>query len=160
MITSIRGPLAEATPLRAVIELSGLSYEVNIPRHNRGAPTGRRSRGEAPYPCGLSGRLADPLRFFHDGRSRFFPHDDRSCEWSRPQSCFEYHEPAFPALTGKRDSRWRCHHRCQSVPGSVRKPLNVLVIELRNRVGSTTSSAAGDSVPTGGALVDRRWSDH
>ncbi len=31
MITSIRGPLAEATPLRDVIELSGLSYEVNIP---------------------------------------------------------------------------------------------------------------------------------
>lgn len=31
MITSIQGVLAEATPLRAVIELNGLGYEVNIP---------------------------------------------------------------------------------------------------------------------------------
>ena len=31
MITSIRGPLVEATPLRAVIEINGLAYEVNIP---------------------------------------------------------------------------------------------------------------------------------
>lgn len=31
MITSIRGPLTEATPLRAVIELNGLGYEVHIP---------------------------------------------------------------------------------------------------------------------------------
>lgn len=31
MITSIQGPLAEATPLRAVIDLNGLGYEVHIP---------------------------------------------------------------------------------------------------------------------------------
>lgn len=31
MITSIQGILTEATPLRAVIELNGLGYEVNIP---------------------------------------------------------------------------------------------------------------------------------
>ncbi len=31
MITSIQGILAEATPLRAVVEVSGLSYEVNVP---------------------------------------------------------------------------------------------------------------------------------
>jgi Holliday junction DNA helicase RuvA len=31
MITSIQGTLAAATPLRAVIELNGLGYEVNIP---------------------------------------------------------------------------------------------------------------------------------
>ena len=31
MITSIQGALAEATPLRAVVELNGLGYEVNIP---------------------------------------------------------------------------------------------------------------------------------
>jgi Holliday junction DNA helicase, RuvA subunit len=31
MITSIQGILAEATPLRAVVELNGLGYEVNIP---------------------------------------------------------------------------------------------------------------------------------
>ena len=31
MITSITGTLAEATPLRAVIELNGLGYEVHIP---------------------------------------------------------------------------------------------------------------------------------
>lgn len=31
MITSIQGHLAAATPLRAVIELNGLGYEVNIP---------------------------------------------------------------------------------------------------------------------------------
>lgn len=31
MITSIQGTLASATPLRAVIELNGLGYEVNIP---------------------------------------------------------------------------------------------------------------------------------
>jgi Holliday junction DNA helicase RuvA len=31
MITSIQGILAAATPLRAVIELNGLGYEVNIP---------------------------------------------------------------------------------------------------------------------------------
>jgi len=31
MITSIEGVLAEASPLRAVIELHGLSYEVNVP---------------------------------------------------------------------------------------------------------------------------------
>ena len=37
-------------------------------------------------------------------------------------------------------------------PGIGKKTAERLVIELRNRVGSTTSSAAGDSVPTGGAL--------
>ena len=31
MITSIQGTLVEATPLRAIIELNGLGYEVNIP---------------------------------------------------------------------------------------------------------------------------------
>ncbi len=31
MITSIQGNLTEATPLRAIIELNGLGYEVNIP---------------------------------------------------------------------------------------------------------------------------------
>jgi Holliday junction DNA helicase RuvA len=31
MITSIQGLLTEATPLRAVVELSGFGYEVNIP---------------------------------------------------------------------------------------------------------------------------------
>jgi Holliday junction DNA helicase RuvA len=31
MITSIQGVLVEATPLRAVVEVSGLSYEVNVP---------------------------------------------------------------------------------------------------------------------------------
>jgi Holliday junction DNA helicase RuvA len=31
MITSIQGQLVEATPLRAIIELNGLGYEVNIP---------------------------------------------------------------------------------------------------------------------------------
>lgn len=31
MITTIQGPLAEAGPLRAVIELNGLGYEVHIP---------------------------------------------------------------------------------------------------------------------------------
>ena len=31
MITSIQGLLTEATPLRAIIELNGLGYEVNIP---------------------------------------------------------------------------------------------------------------------------------
>jgi Holliday junction DNA helicase RuvA len=31
MITSIQGVLAEASPLRAVVEVNGLSYEVNVP---------------------------------------------------------------------------------------------------------------------------------
>jgi Holliday junction DNA helicase RuvA len=31
MITSIQGLLAEATPLRAIVELNGFGYEVNIP---------------------------------------------------------------------------------------------------------------------------------
>jgi Holliday junction DNA helicase RuvA len=31
MITSIQGLLVEATPLRAVVEVNGLSYEVNVP---------------------------------------------------------------------------------------------------------------------------------
>jgi holliday junction DNA helicase RuvA len=31
MITSIQGVLAEASPLRAVIEVNGLGYEVNVP---------------------------------------------------------------------------------------------------------------------------------
>lgn len=31
MITSIRGVLTESTPLRAVVELNGLGYEVNVP---------------------------------------------------------------------------------------------------------------------------------
>ena len=31
MITSIQGVLVEATPLRAVVEVNGLSYEVNVP---------------------------------------------------------------------------------------------------------------------------------
>jgi Holliday junction DNA helicase RuvA len=31
MITSIQGVLAEATPLRAVVEVGGFSYEVNVP---------------------------------------------------------------------------------------------------------------------------------
>ena len=31
MITSIQGTLSSATPLHAIIELNGFSYEVNIP---------------------------------------------------------------------------------------------------------------------------------
>ena len=151
MITSIRGPLAEATPLRAVIELSGLSYEVNIPV----------TTAERLPAVGQEVKLHTHVVYREDSQTLYGFSTTADRDFFRmmidhvsgvgPKVALSIMSRlSLPLLESAiRDGDITTLSKC---PGIGKKTAERLVIELRNRVGSTTSSAAGDSVPTGGAL--------
>jgi Holliday junction DNA helicase RuvA len=160
MITSIRGPLVEATPLRAVIEINGLAYEVNIPV----------TTAEKLPVTGQEVKLHTHVVYREDSQNLygFATTEDRDffrlmidhVSGIGPKVALSIMSRlSLPLLQSAiRDGDVATLSKC---PGIGKKTAERLVIELRSRIGSSLAPAA-DSTPTpgteagntGGALSD------
>lgn len=160
MITSIRGPLAEATPLRAVIELNGLAYEVNIP-----VTTAERLPG-----TGQEVKLHTHVVYREDSQTLYGFSTTADRDFFRmmidhvsgvgPKVALSIMSRlSLPLLESAiRDGDVATLSKC---PGIGKKTAERLVIELRSRVGSTAKTSTATSPPvgaeasaTGGAITD------
>jgi len=151
MITSITGPLAEATPLRAVIDLNGLGYEVHIPV----------TTAERLPAIGSQVKLHTHVVYREDSQTLygFATTDDRDFF----KMMIEHVSGIGPKVALSIMSRLSLVLLTQAIhdsdvatlskcPGIGKKTAERLVIELRSRVGpatsqSTVSSALG-AAPT------------
>ncbi len=160
MITSIRGPLVEATPLRAVIELNGLGYEINIPiTTTEKLPT-----------KGQEVKLHIHVVYREDSQNLygFATTEDRDffrmmidhVSGIGPKVALSIMSRlSLPLLQNAiRDGDVRTLSKC---PGIGKKTAERLVIELRSRIGSTPAPTNADSPvegvgsdTTGGAISD------
>ena len=147
MITTIEGRLAEATPLRAVIELNGLGYEVHVP-----VTTAER----LPAP-GSVVRLHTVVIYREDSQTMYGFATAQDRDFFRlliehvtgvgPKVALSIMSRlSLPLLesaisTGDVATLSKC-------PGIGRKTAERLVLELRNRIGIPGSSGA--ATPTSG----------
>ncbi|GAB5560094.1 MAG: Holliday junction branch migration protein RuvA [Synoicihabitans sp.] len=149
MITSIRGPIAAATPLRAVIELNGLGYEVNIP-----VTTAERLPG-----VGQEVHLHTLVVYREDSQTLygFATAEDRDffrmmidhVSGVGPKVALSIMSRlSLPLLQSAiRDGDVATLSKC---PGIGKKTAERLVIELRNRVGAATTESPAVSTGTPG----------
>lgn len=149
MITSITGNLSEATPLRAVIELNGLGYEVHIP-----VTTAERLPG-----VGSQVKLHTHVVYREDSQTLygFAATEDRDffkmmiehVSGVGPKVALSIMSRLSLALLIQaiRDSDVTTLSKC---PGIGKKTAERLVIELRNRV---ESPAKGTVAPEQGAAA-------
>lgn len=150
MITSIRGPLVEATPLRAVIELSGLGYEVNIPV----------TTAERLPVTGQEVKLHTHVVYREDSQNLygFATTEDRDffrmmidhVSGIGPKVALSIMSRlSLPLLQSAiRDGDVATLSKC---PGIGKKTAERLVIELRSRIGSTPAPATAEQAPVEGA---------
>ncbi|MGA2018188.1 MAG: Holliday junction branch migration protein RuvA [Opitutaceae bacterium] len=151
MITSIQGVLVEATPLRAVVEVNGLSYEVNVP-----VTTAER----LPRP-GSAVRLHTLVVYREDSQTLygFATADDRdffrlmidNVTGVGPKVALSIMSRlSLPLLAGAiRSGDIAVLSNC---PGIGKKTAERLVVELRARVGGTGAAEApisGDGAQPG-----------
>lgn len=161
MITSIRGPLVEATPLRAVIEINGLAYEVNIPV----------TTAEKLPVTGQEVKLHTHVVYREDSQNLygFATTEDRDffrmmidhVSGIGPKVALSIMSRlSLPLLQSAiRDGDVATLSKC---PGIGKKTAERLVIELRSRIGSSSApsaesspaAGAGGGVKPGGALSD------
>lgn len=145
MITFISGPLVESTPLRAVIDLAGLGYEVHVP-----VTTSERLPG-----VGSVVKLHTHVVYREDSQTLygFAATEDRDffrmmiehVSGVGPKVALSIMSRlSLPLLTQAiHDSDVATLSKC---PGIGKKTAERLVIELRSRVGGTGSTpAAGAS---------------
>ncbi|MDR1281419.1 MAG: Holliday junction branch migration protein RuvA [Opitutaceae bacterium] len=149
MITSIQGHLAEATPLRATIEINGLGYEVNIPV----------TTAEKLPAIGATVKLqtlviyredAQTLYGFASAQERdFFKTMIEHVSGVGPRLALTImSRMSLPMLEGAiRAGDISSLSKC---PGIGKKTAERLVVELRAKVG-TTSTDAGATSLAGGA---------
>ncbi len=148
MITSIRGPLVQASPLRVVIELNGLGYEVHIP-----VTTAERLPG-----VGQEAYLHTLAVYREDSQTLygFAAREDRDffrmminyVSRVGPKAALSIMSRlSLPLLESAiRDGDVTTLSKC---PGIGKKTAERLVIELRNRVG--TAAASTPVAPAGGS---------
>lgn len=146
MITSITGPLVEATPLRAVIELNGFGYEVNVPV----------TTAERLPQVGEKAKLHTHVVYREDSQTLygFATVEDRDffrlliehVSGVGPKVALSIMSRlSLPLLESAiRNSDVATLSKC---PGIGKKTAERLIIELRNRVGA--APAAGDSQKAG-----------
>lgn len=157
MITSITGNLSEATPLRAVIELNGLGYEVHIP-----VTTAERLPG-----VGSQVKLHTHVVYREDSQTLygFAATEDRDffkmmiehVSGVGPKVALSIMSRLSLALLIQaiRDSDVTTLSKC---PGIGKKTAERLVIELRNRVESpakgTVAPGQGAAAITSNSITD------
>jgi holliday junction DNA helicase RuvA len=152
MITSIVGPLTESTPLRAVIELNGLGYEVNIP-----VTTSERLPG-----VGSEVKLHTHVVYREDSQTLygFATTEDRDFF----KMMIEHVSGVGPKVALSIMSRLSLVLLTQAIhdsdvatlskcPGIGKKTAERLIIELRNRVSGTRSQtdASSSAAPSSSA---------
>ncbi|MCF3650190.1 Holliday junction branch migration protein RuvA [Synoicihabitans lomoniglobus] len=162
MITSITGPLAEISPLRAVVELNGLGYEVHIP-----VTTAERLPGP-----GEVVKLHTHVVYREDSQTLygFAATEDRDffrlliehVSGVGPKVALSIMSRlSLPLLESAiRDGDVATLSKC---PGIGKKTAERLVVELRSRVGAPANatspvagggSAASPAPATGGVVTD------
>lgn len=151
MITFITGPLVESTPLRAVIDLAGLGYEVHVP-----VTTAERLPG-----VGSDVKLHTHVVYREDSQTLygFATTEDRDffkmmiehVSGVGPKVALSIMSRlSLPLLTQAiQDSDVATLSKC---PGIGKKTAERLVIELRSRVGGTggTPQASDPKIPAAG----------
>ena len=151
MITSIQGILAEATPLRAVIEINGLGYEANIPV----------TTAEKLPAIGAKVKLHTFVAYREDAQTLYAFATVEERDFFRQM--IEHVSGVGPKLALTIMSRMslpmlEAAIRAADVaslskcPGIGKKTAERLVVELRGKLGASTSAAtvpgtAGDSAP-------------
>jgi Holliday junction DNA helicase RuvA len=153
MITSIQGTLAEATPLRAVVEVGGMSYEVNVPV----------TTAERLPRAGSSVKLHTLVVYREDSQALygFATAEDRdffrlmieNVTGIGPKVALSIMSRlSLPLLQGAiRSGDVATLSKC---PGIGKKTAERLVVELKARVGAG-GSAAPALLAAGGARADR-----
>lgn len=152
MITSIQGILAEATPLRAVIEINGLGYEANIPV----------TTAEKLPAIGAKVKLHTFVAYREDAQTLYAFATVEERDFFRQM--IEHVSGVGPKLALTIMSRMslpmlEAAIRAADVaslakcPGIGKKTAERLVVELRGKLGASSSAAtvpgvAGDSAPT------------
>ena len=141
MITSIQGTLTEAGPLRAVLELDGLSYEVNMPV----------TTAERLPPAGSSVRLHTLVIYREDSQTLYGFASAEDRDFFRllvdhvtgigPKLALSIMSRlSLPLLVGAiRSGDVTTLSKC---PGIGKKTAERLVVELKGKVGGSGSSAA------------------
>ena len=151
MITSIKGPLTEASPLRAVIELNGLGYEVHVPV----------TTAERLPTIGETANLHTHVVYREDSQTLygFATTDDRDffrlliehVSGVGPKVALSIMSRlSLPLLESAiRDGDVATLSKC---PGIGKKTAERLVVELRNRVSaaSTAGASSASSVAASG----------
>ncbi|MGH7996624.1 MAG: Holliday junction branch migration protein RuvA [Opitutaceae bacterium] len=153
MIVSIEGRLASATPLRAVIELNGFGYEVNIPV----------TTAERLPPPGATVKLHTVAIYREDAQSLYGFASSAERDFFRlmvenvtgigPKMALSIMSRlSLPLLEGAiRAGDVGTLSKC---PGIGRKTAERLVVELKSRLGAGAEPAAGQDGFTGGAGPD------
>jgi holliday junction DNA helicase RuvA len=146
MITSITGPLVEATPLRAVIELNGFGYEVHVPV----------TTAERLPAVGQTAKLHTHVVYREDSQTLygfatladrdFFRLLIEHVSGVGPKVALSIMSRlSLPLLESAiRNSDVATLSKC---PGIGKKTAERLIVELRNRVGA--SSSGGEAIPAG-----------
>ncbi len=149
MITSIQGTLASATPLRAVIELNGLGYEVHIPV---------TTAEKLPAP-GKPVKLHTHVVYREDNQVLYGFHGEAERDFFRlmieqvtgvgPKVALTIlSKLSLPVLEGAiRAGDIATLAQC---PGIGRKTAERLVVELKAKVGATSGNATTGGAATGG----------
>lgn len=151
MITSIQGILAEASPLRAVIEINGLGYEANIPV----------TTAEKLPAIGAKVKLHTFVAYREDAQTLYAFATVEERDFFRQM--IEHVSGVGPKLALTIMSRMslpmlEAAIRAADVaslakcPGIGKKTAERLVVELRGKLGASSSAAtvpgvAGDSAP-------------
>ena len=151
MITSIEGRIAHATPLRAILELGGLGYEVNMPV----------TTAEKLPPTGQSVKLHTLVVYREDSQTLYGFASVEERDFFRllienvsgvgPKVAISImSRMSLPMLESAiRLSDVAALSKC---PGIGKKTAERLVVELRSKVGSSPASA-GASPAAGGAVA-------
>jgi len=152
MITSIQGMLTEATPLRAIVEVNGFGYEVNIPV----------TTAEKLPPSGTTVKLHTLVIYREDAQTLYGFATTAERDFFRlmienvtgigPKSALTIMSKlSLPSLEGAiRAGDVATLSKC---PGIGKKTAERLVVELRAKVGaigSMDTASLGTSTPANG----------
>ena len=150
MITSIQGQLTECTPLRAIIEIGGFGYEVNIPV---------TTAEKLPLP-GATVKLHTLVIYREDAQTLygfatpadrdFFRLMIETVSGVGPKLALTIMSRMSPPVleAAIRDGDVASLSKC---PGIGKKTAERLVIELRSKVGASSSAASVVAGPEGAA---------
>ena len=150
MITSIQGLLVEATPLRAIIELNGLGYEVNIPV---------TTAEKLPAP-GVTVKLHTHVIYREDAQTLYGFASPAERDFFRLM--IEHVSGVGPKVSLTIMSRLSLPLLESAIrlgdiatlakcPGIGKKTAERLVVELKSKVGTGDSAAAAGTVDAAGA---------
>ena len=157
MITSIQGTLTSATPLRAIVELNGFGYEVNVPV----------TTAEKLPPPGASVKLHTLVIYREDAQTLYGFATTQERDFFRlmienvtgvgPKMALTIMSRlSLPSLESA--IRMGDINTLAKCPGIGKKTAERLIVELKSKVGGadfTSPAAVGSDVAASGASIHR-----